>query len=46
MYGGSEAAIIESIVKGRKGGMPAQQQLGDAKIHLLTAYVLSLSNKK
>lgn len=46
MYGGSEAAIVESIVKGRKGGMPAQQQLGDAKIHLLTAYVISLSKKK
>ena len=39
-YGGSEAAIIETIVKGRKGGMPAfQDMLGDSKIHLLTAYV-------
>jgi cytochrome c oxidase cbb3-type subunit 3 len=39
-YGSSEAAIVESIVKGRKGGMPAfQEMLGDAKIHLLTAYV-------
>lgn len=41
-YGGSEAAIIESIVKGRKGGMPAQAHLGEAKIHLLTAYVWGL----
>jgi cytochrome c oxidase cbb3-type subunit 3 len=42
-YGGSEAAIVESIVKGRKGGMPAfQEMLGDAKIHLLTAYVWGL----
>jgi len=42
-YGGTEAAITESIIKGRKGGMPAQQAaLGDAKIHLLTAYVWGL----
>lgn len=42
-YGGSEAAIVESIVKGRKGGMPAQQELlGDAKSHLLAAYVWGL----
>ena len=42
-YGGSEAAIVESIMKGRKGGMPAfQDMLGDAKIHLLTAYVWGL----
>jgi cytochrome c oxidase cbb3-type subunit 3 len=39
-YGGSEAAIVETIMKGRKGGMPAfQEMLGDAKIQLLTAYV-------
>jgi cytochrome c oxidase cbb3-type subunit 3 len=43
-YGGTESAIEESIIKGRKGGMPAQSQamgglLSDAKIHLLTAYV-------
>ena len=41
-YGGSEAAIIETIMKGRKGGMPAQAHLGEAKIHLLTAYVWGL----
>jgi cytochrome c oxidase cbb3-type subunit 3 len=41
-YGGSEAAIIESIVKGRKGGMPAQAHLGEAKVHLLAAYVWGL----
>ncbi|HNQ04479.1 MAG TPA: cytochrome-c oxidase, cbb3-type subunit III [Thiobacillaceae bacterium] len=41
-YGGSEGAIIESIVKGRKGGMPAQTHLGEAKLHLLTAYVWGL----
>ncbi len=42
-YGGSEADIVASIMKGRKGGMPAfQNMLGDAKIHLLTAYVWGL----
>lgn len=42
-YGNTEAAIVESILKGRQGGMPSQAHLGDAKIHLLTAYVISLS---
>jgi len=42
-YGGSETAIIESIVKGRKGGMPAQlESLGENKVHLLAAYVWGL----
>ncbi len=43
LYGGSEAAIIETITKGRNGHMPAQlQALGEAKVHLLTAYVYGL----
>lgn len=43
LYGSDEAAITETIVKGRKGGMPAfQTMLGDAKLHLLTAYVWGL----
>ncbi len=52
LYGGSEAAIIESITKGRNGVMPAMAQtLGttsnkDAKLHLLTAYVYGLSQKQ
>jgi len=50
-YGGSEAAIVESILKGRKGGMPAQSQasggaLNDSKIHLLAAYVWGLGGGK
>lgn len=46
LYGGSVAAITETIVKGRVGGMPAQQAaLGDDKITLLTAYLMSLSKK-
>lgn len=52
LYGGSEAAIIESISKGRNGVMPGMAQtLGttsnkDAKLHLLAAYVYGLSQRK
>jgi cytochrome c oxidase cbb3-type subunit 3 len=48
LHGGSEAAIIESIAKGRNGVMPnIDQTLGttsnkEAKLHLLTAYVYGL----
>jgi cytochrome c oxidase cbb3-type subunit 3 len=43
LYGGSESAIMESINKGRAGNMPAQlQALGEAKVHLLAAYVWGL----
>lgn len=44
LYGSSEAAITETIYNGRQNKMPAWQEfLGDAKIHLLTAYVYSLN---
>jgi cytochrome c oxidase cbb3-type subunit 3 len=47
LYGGTEAAIVETIAKGRSGQMPAQKDnLSEAKIHLLTAYVYGLSTKK
>jgi len=47
LYGGSEQTIIESITKGRNGHMPAQgEKLGEAKVHLLAAYVYSLSQGK
>lgn len=52
LYGGSAAAIIETITKGRNGVMPPMTQtLGttsnqDAKLHLLAAYVYSLSQNK
>ena len=43
-YGSSEATIAETIAKGRQNQMPAWKEfLGDAKVHLLSAYVLSLS---
>jgi cytochrome c oxidase cbb3-type subunit III len=44
LYGSSEAVIIETITNGRNNKMPAWKEfLGDAKVHLLSAYVLSLS---
>lgn len=52
LYGGSEAAIVESIAKGRNGVMPGMAQtLGttsnkEAKLHLLAAYVYGLSQKQ
>ena len=43
LYGSSEATIIETITKGRNNHMPAFGDfLGDAKIHLLAAYVYGL----
>lgn len=47
LYGGSENTIKETITKGRTNQMPAFKEfLGDAKVHLLAAYVWSLSNDK
>lgn len=47
LYGGSEAAITETISKGRNGVMPAWKDfLGEAKVHLLAAYVYGLSEGK
>jgi len=44
LYGSSEATITETITKGRQNQMPAWKEfLGDAKVHLLSAYVLSVS---
>lgn len=45
LYGGSKQKIMESIDKGRSGRMPAHAEfLGEAKAHLLAAYVYSLSH--
>lgn len=47
LHGGSENAIIETISKGRKSEMPAHKNLLDeGKIHLLAAYVYSLSQEE
>ena len=44
LYGSSVATITETITKGRQNQMPAWKEfLGDAKVHLLAAYVFSLS---
>jgi len=47
LYGGSLTRISESVAKGRSGKMPAQGDfLGEAKVHLLSAYVYSLSQQQ
>ena len=44
LHGGGQSAIIETILKGRSSQMPAHKDLlSPAKIHLLAAYVHSLS---
>jgi cytochrome c oxidase cbb3-type subunit 3 len=44
LYGSSEATIIETITQGRQNKMPAWQDfLGEGKVHLLAAYIYSLS---
>jgi cytochrome c oxidase cbb3-type subunit 3 len=44
LHGSGEPAIVETITRGRTNQMPAHKELlSEAKIHLLTAYVLSLS---
>ncbi len=43
LYGSSEETITETITKGRTNRMPSFGEfLGDAKVHLLTAYVYGL----
>lgn len=45
LYGGGETAIVETVAKGRNGHMPAWKDfLGEAKVHVLAAYVWGLSN--
>jgi len=44
LYGGSLGAIKKAIQDGRTGKMPAHRDfLGEDKVHLLAAYVYSLS---
>lgn len=48
LYGGSTKQIEFTIRNGRSGKMPAHQEIlgtqADAKVHLLTAYIYSLSH--
>jgi cytochrome c oxidase cbb3-type subunit 3 len=54
LHGGSEAAIVETVTRGRgvnalnpgQSAMPAHKNLGEAKVHILAAYVYGLSNPK
>ncbi|MBS1172626.1 MAG: ccoP [Proteobacteria bacterium] len=44
LYGSSENTIAETVTKGRNNRMPAFKEfLGEAKVHLLAAYVYGLS---
>lgn len=46
LYGDSRGMIEETIKHGRAGVMPAWKDvLGEEKVHVITAYVYSLSNK-
>lgn len=46
LYGGSAETIMETIRKGRDNTMPAWGDfLGEQKVHVLSAYVWSLSNQ-
>lgn len=43
-YGSAEAAIVETVTKGRSNVMPAHRELlGEARVRLLAAYVYGLS---
>lgn len=47
LHGSGEARIIETVTRGRTSQMPAHKELlSEAKIRLLTAYVLSLSARQ
>ena len=44
LYGGSQKKIMESVQLGRNGKMPPHKEfLGEAKVHILSAYIYSLS---
>ena len=45
LYGSSEAALIETISRGRNNKMPAHRDfLGEPRVHVLAAYVYGLSH--
>jgi len=45
LYGADEQALLDTISKGHTSTMPAQKErLGAARVHILAAYVWSLSN--
>jgi cytochrome c oxidase cbb3-type subunit III len=47
LHGSSNDAVMETISRGRSSRMPAHREfLGEAKVHLLAAYIYGLSNKE
>lgn len=47
LYGGEEATVIKTITGGRRGHMPAWGEvLGKERVHLLAAYIYSLSHNQ
>jgi cytochrome c oxidase cbb3-type subunit III len=47
LYGGGLTSVVETLTKGRQGQMPAQKDLlGEARVHLLAAYVYSQSREQ
>ncbi|WP_260258478.1 cytochrome-c oxidase, cbb3-type subunit III [Vibrio intestinalis] len=47
LFGGSRAAVTETVMNGRSGVMPAWQHiLGEDKVQLVSAYVWSLTNSE
>ena len=47
LYGGTDKALTETLTHGRNGVMPGfKTTLGEKKIHLVSAYVYSLSQNK
>ena len=47
LYGGSPGKIRETIAGGRSGRMPAHRDfLGEDKVHVLAAYIYSLSHRE
>ncbi|PCC97369.1 cytochrome-c oxidase, cbb3-type subunit III [Halopseudomonas pelagia] len=45
LYGASMLQVQQSLRYGRNGNMPSQAHLGEDKLHVLTAYVYSLSKR-
>ena len=46
LYGGSETDVRHSVADGREGRMPAHGEfLGEARVHVLAAWVWSISNR-
>lgn len=46
LYGGNEKAVTETLANGRNGVMPNfKERLGEDKVHVVAAYVYSLSHK-